>query len=211
MLPEHLPLPEVGDAAPFFEVQTQKGLVRFPDFCKGSWCIFFAHPANFTSAWRMYTDFLAMKERWLHERNTKLLVLSNEAIRHSDWSDIVRRYIGIFLKAPVIEDCDNRIATLYGMSPGRRITPPNHRLLYVIDPEGVIRLILTRPLVSIQTALANLEVELERLQQNLPTSAQPCISIQPMEQILAISEQSDALDGRKHKPAYLLPGKINLN
>lgn len=204
-------LPEVGDVAPFFEVETQKGLVRFPEFCRGSWCIFFAHPANFTSAWRMYSDYLAMKERWLHERNTKLLALSNEHIRQSDWSDIVRRYIGIFLKAPVIEDQDNRIATLYGMSPGRRITPPNHRLLYIIDPEGIIRMIVHRPLVSIQTALADLETALERLQGNLPAPPHSPIALSPSEQVLTTTEQPDVLSGQKPKPAYLLPSKIWLN
>ena len=68
MLSNHPTLPKIGDYAPQFEVQTPKGLVRFPEFSKGYWCIFFAHPANFTSAWRMYSNFLAMKERWLNER-----------------------------------------------------------------------------------------------------------------------------------------------
>ncbi|MBK9338982.1 MAG: redoxin domain-containing protein [Lewinellaceae bacterium] len=209
MLLEQPLLPNSGDIALYFEVQTQKGLVCFPEFSKGSWCVFFAHPANFTSAWRMYSNFLAMKERWLHERNTKLLVLSNESIRQNDWSDIVRRYIGIFLKAPVIEDRDNQIATLYGMSSGRRITPPFHRLLYIIDPEGIIRQIVHRPLPSIQTALADLELELERLQGAAP-AALPA-QAQTMEQFLAISEQSDVREGYKPKPAYFLPGKINMN
>jgi peroxiredoxin (alkyl hydroperoxide reductase subunit C) len=209
MLFNYPQLPQIGDVAPYFEVQTQKGIVRFPEFTKGSWCIFFAHPANFTSAWRMYSNFLAMKERWLHERNTKLLVLSNEAIRQNDWSDIVRRYIGIFLKAPVIEDRDNHIATLYGMSSGRRITPPYHRLLYIIDPEGIIRLILHRPLESIQTALADLEVELERLQGTVQGTSD--LPTRPPEGMLSTSEQSDVRDGYKPKPAYFLPGKISLN
>ena len=148
MLPDYPQLPKIGDAAPRFQVHTQKGLVSFPDFSRGYWCIFFAHPANYTSAWRMYSNFLAMKERWLDERNTKLLVLSNESIRQNDWSDIVRRYLSIFLKAPVIEDTDHQVAALYGMSSGRRILPPNDRLLYIIDPGGIIRLIVPRPLPS---------------------------------------------------------------
>src|SRR5690349_5085110 len=107
-------LPEVGDPAPAFEVQTSKGLVRFPGFSEGCWCIFFAHPANFTSAWAMFSAFLAMKERWLNERNTKVLALSNESLRpNNDWSDKARRFIGIYLKAPVIEDLDFSIARMY--------------------------------------------------------------------------------------------------
>jgi len=202
-------LPRVGEAAPPFEVRTQKGLVRFPEFSKGRWCIFFAHPANFTSAWRMYSNFLELKERWLNERNTKLLVLSNETIRHNDWSDIVRRYIGIFLKAPVIEDPDFRIANLYGMASGRRLHPPFDRLLYIIDPDGIIRLILHRPLASIQNAINELEKELTRLQDNT-SAGNPNASATPLE-LLETTEQSDATDGYKPRPAYFQNKGIILN
>ncbi len=209
MLSEFSPLPNIGDPAPHFTVNTQKGVVSFPEFSKGYWCIFFAHPANFTSAWRMYSNFLAMKERWLDERNTKLLVLSNDSIRQNDWSDIVRRYLGIFLKAPVIEDADNQIANLYGMASGRRITPPFDRLLYIIDPEGVIRLILHRPLASIQVAISDLERELDRLQGNSLNHTAP--SDEALKEILATLEQPDRLEGAKPKPAYFRRNEINLN
>lgn len=207
-LTEQIQLPQVGEIAPAFEVQTQKGVVRFPEFSKGSWCVFFAHPVNFTSAWRMYSNFLAMKERWLHERNTRLLVLTNESARQSGWSDVVRRYIGIFLKAPVIEDVDNRISALYGLSPGRRIVPPNHRLLYIIDPEGVIRLIVNRPLASLQTSMAYLEAELDRLQVRIAAAAETPVA-PPV--VIPVSEQSDAQAGYKPKPAYFRQSRIILN
>ncbi|MBK8968396.1 MAG: redoxin domain-containing protein [Saprospiraceae bacterium] len=207
MLSDYPSLPKIGDYAPQFEVQTPKGLVRFPEFSKGYWCIFFAHPANFTSAWRMYSNFLAMKERWLNERRTKLLVLANESIRQNDWSDIVRRYLGIFLKAPVIEDPEHKIAALYGMATGRRITPPMDRLLYIIDPEGVIRLILHRPLPSIQTTIADLEIALDRLQ-GKTAEEQP---LQAFTQLLDLTEQLDGKAGHKPKPAYFGRSKINLN
>ncbi|TNE51039.1 MAG: redoxin domain-containing protein [Bacteroidetes bacterium] len=207
---ENQPLPKVGDAAPYFEIETQKGLVRFPEFTKGYWCIFFAHPANFTSAWRMYSNFLAMKERWLNERNTKLLVLANEAIRHNDWSDIVKRYLGIFLKAPVIEDHDHSIALKYGLATGRKIAPPNDRLLYIIDPDGIIRLILHRPLASIQTAIADLERALDRLQGN--AGQEDTAALSAAEQLLAPLEQSDVTaEDYKPRPAYFQRTKINLN
>ncbi|MFN0016259.1 MAG: redoxin domain-containing protein [Saprospiraceae bacterium] len=205
---EHTQLPRVGDTAPPFEVLTEKGLVRFPEFSKGSWCIFFAHPANFTSAWRMYSNFLAMKERWLQERNAKLLALSNQSARQSDWTDVVRRYIGIFLKAPIIEDRDNRISALYGMSPSRRIVPPNHRLLYIIDPEGIIRLIVNRPLASIQTAMADLEAELDRLQRNIPQVIPPPSRLEHM---MGVPEGTDVQAGKKPKPAYFRSSKFVMN
>lgn len=157
----------------------------------------------------MYSNFLELKERWLNERNTKLLVLSNETIRHNDWSDIVRRYIGIFLKAPVIEDPDFRIANLYGMASGRRLHPPFDRLLYIIDPDGIIRLILHRPLASIQNAINELEKELTRLQNNT-SAGNPNASATPLE-LLETTEQSDATDGYKPRPAYFQNKGIILN
>ena len=158
----------------------------------------------------MYSNFLAMKERWLNERNTKLLVLANESIRQNDWSDIVRRYLGIFLKAPVIEDPDHRIAALYGMATGRRITPPMDRLLYIIDPEGVIRLILHRPLASIQTTIIDLERTLDRLQgKDAGETIAPNREV--LEQLLAGAEKSDQLAGHKPRPAYFRKNEINLN
>ena len=201
--------PGVGDLAPAFEAQTTQGTIHFPEYSAGQWCIIFAHPANFTSAWRMYSNFLELKERWLNERNTKLLALSNEPIRQNDWSDVVRRYIGIFLKAPVIEDPDYKIAALYGMASGRRITAPNDRILYIIDPKGVIRMILHRPLVSIQKAINDLEAELDRLQGNLQEENTPK---PPSPQVLVDAlDVPEAATGYKHKPAYFQRNKLILN
>jgi peroxiredoxin (alkyl hydroperoxide reductase subunit C) len=187
-------LPQVGDPAPFFEVATEKGLIRFPEYCEGKWCVFFAHPANFTSAWTMFSAFLALKERWLTERNTKILALSNEPIGHNNWSDMARRYIGIYWKGPVIEDLDFRIAHLYGLASGRRPHPGCDRLAFIIDPDQIIRMIITRPLPNIENALLEIEKKLDELQGNVPEA----VPIEPGEQRVVL-EQSDA-EGGMYKP-----------
>lgn len=188
-------LPQVGDLAPAFEFQTSRGLLRFPEYSAGRWCVFFAHPANFTSAWTMFSAFLAKKERWLDERNTKVLALSNEPIRHNDWSDKARRFIGIYLKAPVLEDLDFRIAKLYGLASGRRPQAGCERLAVVIDPEGIVRLIVNRPLPNIESALSDIETQLARLQ----GQANPSESLDILEAI----ELSDATDKvYRPRPAY---------
>lgn len=194
---QKLKLPQVGDLAPAFEVATEKGIVRFPEYSQGCWCIFFAHPANFTSAWTMFSAFLAMKERWLiEERNTKVLALANETLRSDqNWADKARRFIGIYLKAPVIEDLDFRIAKLYGLASGRRPQPGCDRLALIIDPEGIVRLIIHRPLPNIESALLDIERELNRLQGNVVEAD----TQMPVNNI-AIEEHSDAL-GEVYKPA----------
>lgn len=193
-------LPEVGDPAPSFEVLTSKGAVHFPQYSEGGWCIFFAHPANFTSAWTMFSAFLAMKERWLNERNTKVLALSNESMRpNNDWSDKARRFIGIYLKAPVIEDLDFRIARMYGLASGRRPQPGCDRLAVIIDPEGIVRMIIHRPLPNIESALLDIERELDRLQGKLVDDDKPVTPLEMSE----VSEGSDAHGiAYKAKPAH---------
>lgn len=188
-------LPQVGDPAPEFEFQTARGLLHFPEYSAGCWCVFFAHPANFTSAWTMFSTFLAKKERWLNDRNTKVLALSNESIRQNDWSDKARRFIGIYLKAPVLEDLDFRVARLYGLASGRRPQAGCERLAVVIDPEGIVRLIVNRPLPNIESALSDIESQLDHLQ-GLSTLPDPL-------DILEAIEQSDATSKvYRPRPAY---------
>jgi peroxiredoxin (alkyl hydroperoxide reductase subunit C) len=201
-------LPQVGDPAPHFEAMTEKGPLSFPDYSKGNWCIFFAHPANFTSAWSVFSAFVAFKERWLNERNTRVVALANEHIRqNNDWSDKARRYIGIYLRAPVIEDLDFRIAHMYGIASSRRPQPGCERLALIIDPEGIIRMIIHRPLANIESALLDIEKQLDRLQGNVPD--EPIVETPAQ---LETSEQSDAVcDVYKTKPAYLIRKKILAN
>ncbi|MBC7775860.1 MAG: redoxin domain-containing protein [Phycisphaerae bacterium] len=200
-------LPQIGDLAPSFEVQIEKGLLRFPEYCEGCWCIFFAHPANFTSAWTMFSAFLAMKERWLNERNTKVLALSNISLRQNNqWADKARRFIGIYLKAPVIEDLDFHIAKLYGLASGRRPLPGCDRLALIIDPEGIVRLIIYRPLPNIESALIDIERELDRLQGKVVE--EEADHFDPLE----VVEQLDTTDNfYKAEPAYFSKKKINPN
>lgn len=165
MQSDQIKLPEVGDVAPAFEVLTDKGLVRFPEYSQGCWCVFFAHPANFTSCWAMFSAFLGKKERWLNDRNTKVLALCNEEMpSDNEWSEKARRFIGIYMNAPVIEDLDFRIARMYGLASGRRPQPGLERLALIIDPEGIVRMIINRPLPNIVESLDMLAIELDRLQ-----------------------------------------------
>lgn len=206
MEPSHN-LPQIGEYAPAFEVNTEKGLVCFPEYSQGCWCIFFAHPANFTSAWAMFSAFLAMKERWLNERNTKVLALTNETLRQdSQWADKARRFIGIYLKAPVIEDLNFHIAKLYGLASGRRPQPGCDRLALIIDPQGIVRHIIHRPLPNIESALLDIERELDRLQGKIVEEENKQLAT------MGVDEHSDA-DGSIYRPdpAYFAQKVIHPN
>ena len=157
-------LPSIGQIAPPFEANTQKGLISFPDYSQGNWCILFAHPANFTSAWVMYSTLISMKERFFTQRNTKLLAVGNENLYKNGFSDKVRRYIGIVLKAPVIDDSNYQISNLYGMASRRHREQDHGRLAFILDPEGIIRAIIENPQPSIETAIRNIELGFDQLQ-----------------------------------------------
>lgn len=200
-------LPQIGDPAPFFSFRTPQGDLQFPEYSRGFWCVFFAHPANFTSAWTMFSAFLANKESWLNDRNTKVLALSTEPVRQNDWSDKARRFLGIHLRAPVLEDLDFRIANIYGMASGRRAQQGCNRLAFIIDPEGIIRHIITRPLMpDIESALLEIEALFARLQGNLAEEY-----ARPMADAGAV-EQSDATgNSYKTRPAHFAKKKITPN
>jgi peroxiredoxin 2/4 len=171
-------LPREGDQAPSFEAETQRGKITFPDYAHGQWCILFAHPSNFSSAWMMFNAFMVLKERWFDERNTKLIGLASTQIRPDEWTDKMRRYIDIYLKAPVILDTEKSIAQMYGLSVGRKMQPDHNRVAFIIDPEGIIRLIVKRPIDGIHSAIHQLELELNRLQGKLDMDGPiPCTDI----------------------------------
>lgn len=198
-------LPQIGDPAPSFEVETPRGTFRFPDYAHGSWCVFFAHPANFTSAWTIFSAFLARKERALNESNTKVLALSNYNIGQNDWSDKARRFIGIYLKAPVIEDLDQSIAKMYGLASTRRPQPNCNRLALILDPEGIIRMIVNRPLPDIENDIMHIEQHLRRLQGlELPEEH----TLEPME-VLELSDAAEPV--YKTRPAYFSRRHISQN
>ncbi len=207
MQSDNYKLPEIGDHAPAFEVQTDKGLVRFPEYSNGCWCVFFAHPANFTSCWAMFSAFLGKKERWLNDRNTKVLALCNEEIpSENEWSEKTRRFIGIYMNAPVVEDLDFRIARMYGLASGRRPQPGLERLALIIDPEGIIRMIINRPLPNIVESLDILALELDRLQ-GLSPAKNMTISFRP-----EAYDQTDLADGTfVARPAHFSKKTFGIN
>ena len=41
-------MPRIGDVAPDFESVITTGKIKFSDYNKDSWVIFFSHPADFT-------------------------------------------------------------------------------------------------------------------------------------------------------------------
>lgn len=137
--------PLIGDKLPEMRVQTTHGLKNLPDDYKGKWLVLFSHPADFTPV--CTTEFIAFARR--KERfdllNTDLLGLSiDQVFSHMKWDEWIKNNMDIQIPFPIIADAAGDVAAKLGMvHPGKGSTTV--RAVFIIDPKGIIRLILYYP------------------------------------------------------------------
>lgn len=141
-------IPRIGEPAPHFEAESTFGNIQLADF-RGSWVVFFSHPADFTPV--CTTEFLAFARKHADFRklNTELLGLSIDSIfSHLSWVRNIEEKFGCKIPFPVVADIDRRVAERYGMiMPGDSKTETS-RCVFVIDPNGVIRALIYYPLTT---------------------------------------------------------------
>lgn len=162
-------MPRIGDKAPDFETLTTLGKIRFSDYNKGKWVVFFSHPADFTPVCTTEMMGFAKEKNFFADRNTQLMGLSIDSIHaHIAWVNAVYEKTGVLFEFPIVADIDMSVSKLYGMlQPGESETAAV-RAVFFIDPEGIIRLIMYYPLnigrnmeeikrvlVALQTATEN--------------------------------------------------------
>ncbi len=140
-------MPRIGDPAPDFEAITTIGKIRFSEYARGSWVVFFSHPADFTPVCTTEMTGFALEKKFFEERNTKLLGLSIDSIHaHVAWVQNVREKTGVLFDFPIVADLDMSVSKLYGMlQPGESETAAV-RAVFFIDPTFTIRLIMYYPL-----------------------------------------------------------------
>lgn len=140
-------MPRIGDLAPDFEAVTTTGKMKFSDFNKESWVVFFSHPADFTPVCTTEMTGFSLEHDFFRQHNTKLLGLSIDSIHaHMGWVNNVKQNTGVLFDFPIIADIDMSVSKLYGMlQPGESETAAV-RAVFFIDPKGKIRLIMYYPL-----------------------------------------------------------------
>ena len=162
-------IPLIGDAAPEFMANTTNGVVNFPADYAGRWVILFSHPADFTPV--CTTEFMAFQSVLgdLHKLNTDIIGLSVGTLTgHLAWVDAIRNleYNGwrdMQITFPIIDDMNMDIARKYGMIHHNASDAKTVRAVFIIDPAGIIRMILYYPLTTgrnfdeIQRALVALQ------------------------------------------------------
>lgn len=137
---------KIGQMAPDFEAVTTMGNVKLSDY-KGKWLVFFSHPGDFTPV--CTTEFIAFSRayEYFQNLNAELLGLSIDSnSSHLAWIYDIYCKTGIRVPFPVVADRSGEIARKYGMISTSVSSTETVRNVYIIDPNGIIRLILIYPL-----------------------------------------------------------------
>lgn len=138
-------MPLLGEQLPQIKVQTTHGEMNLPGDFKGKWFVLFSHPADFTPV--CTTEFVAFAKRQgeFDKLGTALIGLSIDQIfSHIKWIQWIESELKVKIKFPVIADDQGRVSQKLGMiHPGKGTHTV--RAVLIVDPKGILRLILYYP------------------------------------------------------------------
>ncbi|MEO0090395.1 MAG: peroxiredoxin [candidate division WOR-3 bacterium] len=137
-------IPLLGEDFPEMNVLTTHGLMSLPQAYKGKWFVLFSHPADFTPV--CTTEFYAFQVRYPQFRklNCELIGLSvDQVFSHIKWIEWIKEKLNIEIEFPIIADT-GEVAEKLGLIHPKKGTN-TVRAVFVVDPEGKIRVILYYP------------------------------------------------------------------
>jgi len=177
-------IPRIGEKAPDFEAITTTGKIKFSEYNQGKWVILFSHPADFTPVCTTEMSGFAREQGFFDGHNTRLMGLSIDSIHaHIAWVNAVHEKTGILFEFPIIADIDMSVSKLYGMlQPGESETAAV-RAVFIIDPEGIVRLVMYYPL-NIGRNMAEIKRALLALQTAKEHSVACPLDWQPGEKVI---------------------------
>lgn len=137
---------KIGDLAPDFKAETTLGPIRFHDWLKDSWCVFFSHPKDFTPVCTTELGSAAKLKPEFDKRGIKMVSLSVNGINeHKGWIKDISETQKVELNFPMIADPEKKVATLYGMIHHSASDTATVRTVFIIDPQKKIRLTMAYP------------------------------------------------------------------
>jgi peroxiredoxin (alkyl hydroperoxide reductase subunit C) len=138
-------IPLIGEKIPTMKVQTTHGIKTIPDDYKGKWTVLFSHPGDFTPV--CTTEFVAFakKNEEFKKMNTEFIGLSiDQVFSHIKWIEWIKDKLNVQIPFPIIADDMGNVASKLGMiHPGKGTNTV--RAVFIIDPQGIIRLMLYYP------------------------------------------------------------------
>ncbi len=172
------PMPRLGDAAVPFRVRTTMG-ERSLDGYRGRWLLLFSHPADFTPVCTSELIALAQVYERFQAMNCDLLGLSVDSLfAHVAWLHSIRERFGVDIPFPIAEDLSMALAGAYGMIHPADGTTATVRAAFLIDPQGIIRLLSYYPMTTGRDPLETLRAlaalqETDRSGLSTPAGWQP--------------------------------------
>lgn len=136
--------PLIGDKFPDLTVQTTHGVKNLPGDYKGRYFVLFSHPADFTPV--CTTEFYSFAKHFedFQKLNCDLIGLSiDQVFSHIKWTEWIKENLNQEIQFPIIAD-HGAVANSLGMiHPGKGSNTV--RAVFVVDTEGIIRIILFYP------------------------------------------------------------------
>ena len=137
--------PLLGDKFPKLTVKTTHGVKNIPSDYEGKWIVLFSHPGDFTPV--CTTEFIEFAKRndEFKALNAELIGLSvDQVFSHIKWVEWIKDNMNVEIPFPVIADEMGLAGMKLGMlHPGKGTNTV--RAVFIIDPQGVNRLILYYP------------------------------------------------------------------
>lgn len=137
---------QLGQSAPDFTLDSTQGSLRFSDYARGHWVVFFSHPRDFTPICTTELGAFAHRKAEFDRRGAKLLGLSVDPVAsHREWAKDISEVGGTTLNYPILADPDLAVARQYGMFHPEADPRVTVRSVFIIDPKGKVRTTLTYP------------------------------------------------------------------
>ncbi|WP_135824966.1 peroxiredoxin [Halorussus ruber] len=139
-------MPLIGDQFPEIEAETTHGTLSLPDDYEDEWFVLFSHPGDFTPV--CTSEFVAFQQRSdeFADLDANLVGLSVDRVHsHLKWTEWIDEELDVDIEFPIIADERGRVAEKLGMlHPGAGTATV--RSVFLVDPDGVLRLILYYPM-----------------------------------------------------------------
>lgn len=144
-----MPLLRLNENVPNFSCSTQLGELSFHSYIENKWCLFFAHPANFTPICTTEFGVVSKLKKEFKLRDCKILGLSIDTVEnHKLWISDINETQDTAVNFPIVADVDGKIASKFCFATQTKNSNASgieSRVLYLINPEKKIKLALEYP------------------------------------------------------------------
>lgn len=144
-------MPNLGDRAPSFTLNSTQGEINFPEDFFAKWKIIFSHPADFTPVCTSELLELAYMQNFFKKMNTAIMVLSTDGLNaHIQWVEsmesIEYKDMGkVDIKFPLVSDAGYKVSSQYGMIHPNSNSTKAVRAVFIIDPDNIVRSLFIYP------------------------------------------------------------------